>query len=55
MAALYQRLAVQQPSPVIELNRAVAVSRAQERGASLTANAREQAVLRARAQAVPIA
>ena len=100
MAALYQRLAVQQPSPVIELNRAVAVSRAQGaaaawplveqlaqdprldgyaplaavqgdlllqlgrvdearaaflRAASLTANAREQAVLRARAQAVPIA
>jgi predicted RNA polymerase sigma factor len=99
MAALYQRLARQLPSPVIELNRAVAISRADGaavawplverlaqdsrlqdyaplaavqgdllaqlgrgeearaaflRAAGLTANAREKALLQARAAAVPI-
>lgn len=99
MATLYQRLARQQPSPVIELNRAVAVSRAEGaaaawplverlaqdgrlqdyaplaavqgdllaqlgrgeearaaflRAAGLTANAREKALLEARAAAVPM-
>ena len=34
MAALYQRLARQQPSPVIELNRAVAISRAHDAAAA---------------------